>query len=48
VAEDIDFERDLIHIKQTKGERERVVFLHGKLKEFYPSMESRTLDDSDF
>jgi len=44
VAEDVDFERDLIHIKQTKGEKERVVFLHGKLKEFYPSMESRTLD----
>ena len=44
MAEDIDFERDLIHIKQTKGEKERVVFLHGKLKEFYPSMESETLD----
>ena len=32
--QDIDFERDLIHIKQTKGEKERVVFLHEKLKEF--------------
>jgi len=32
--QDIDFERDLIHIKQTKGEKERVVFLHKKLKEF--------------
>jgi len=32
--QDIDFERNLIHIKQTKGEKERVVFLHKKLKEF--------------
>jgi len=32
--QDIDFERNLIHIKQTKGEKERVVFLHKILKEF--------------
>jgi site-specific recombinase XerD len=31
--EDIDFERELIHIKKAKGEKERVVFLHSKLKE---------------
>ncbi len=31
--DDIDFERELIHIKQSKGEKERVVFLHKKLKE---------------
>jgi site-specific recombinase XerD len=31
---DIDFERNLIHIKQAKGEKERVIFLHNKLKEF--------------
>jgi len=31
--QDIDFERELIHIKQAKGERERIVFLHKKLKE---------------
>jgi len=30
--ENIDFERELIHIKQTKGEKERVVFLHQELK----------------
>ena len=33
--QDIDFERDLIHIKQTKGEKERVVFLHEKLKRVF-------------
>lgn len=35
---DIDFERELIHIKIAKGEKERVVFLHPELKktlEFY-------------
>ena len=31
--QDIDFERELIHVKKTKGEKERVVFLHPKLKE---------------
>jgi len=31
--QDIDFEREIIHIKQTKGENERVVFLHRRLKE---------------
>jgi site-specific recombinase XerD len=31
--QDIDFERELIHIKKAKGEKERVVFLHPKLKE---------------
>jgi site-specific recombinase XerD len=30
--EDIDFDRGLIHIKQAKGEKERVVFLHKELK----------------
>ena len=29
---DIDFDRDLIHIKTAKGEKERVIFLHPKLK----------------
>ena len=29
----IDFERELIHLKKAKGEKERVVFLHNKLKE---------------
>ena len=36
--EDIDFERELIHIKIAKGEKERVVFLHPELRktlEFY-------------
>jgi site-specific recombinase XerD len=31
--QDIDFDRDSIHIKTAKGEKERVVFLHQKLKE---------------
>lgn len=30
---DIDFERELIHVKVAKGEKERVVFFHPKLKE---------------
>lgn len=30
--EDIDFERGLIHIKNAKGGKERIVFLHPKLK----------------
>jgi len=31
--QDIDFDRDIIHVKTAKGEKERVVFLHHKLKE---------------
>jgi len=31
--QDIDFERELIHIKQAKGEKERIIFLHSKLRE---------------
>ena len=31
--QDVDFERGIIHIKQAKGERERIIFLHEKLKE---------------
>jgi integrase len=31
--QDIDFDRDIIHIKTAKGEKERAVFLHLKLKE---------------
>lgn len=31
---DFDFERGIIHLKVTKGEKERVVFLHEKLKVF--------------
>ena len=29
---DMDFDRDLIHLKNTKGGKERIVFLHGRLK----------------
>lgn len=32
--EDIDFDREVIHLKITKGEKERVVFLHEKLRQF--------------
>ncbi len=31
--QDIDFDRGIIHAKTAKGEKERVVFLHSKLKE---------------
>jgi site-specific recombinase XerD len=31
--QDIDFDREIIHIKQAKGGKERVVFLHNRLKE---------------
>lgn len=31
--EDVDFERGLIHLKKCKGGKERVVFLHEKVKE---------------
>jgi len=31
---DIDFERDVIHLKVAKGGKERVIFLHHKLKKF--------------
>ncbi len=31
--QDIDFDREVVHLKTTKGENERVVFLHKKLKE---------------
>jgi len=30
--QDIDFDREIIHLKTTKGENERIVFLHQKLK----------------
>ena len=30
---DVDFQRDLIHLKKTKGGNERIVFLHEELKE---------------
>lgn len=35
--QDIDFERDLIHVKKAKGDKDRVVFLHSKLKELLVS-----------
>ncbi|MEM5799646.1 MAG: tyrosine-type recombinase/integrase [Candidatus Aenigmatarchaeota archaeon] len=36
--DDIDFQRDLIHVKKAKGEKERVVFLHEKLKKSLKDM----------
>ena len=32
--EDIDFQRGTIHLKTAKGEKERVIFFHDKLKSF--------------
>ena len=32
-GQDIDFDRDIIHLKTAKCEKERVVFLHPKLKD---------------
>ena len=31
--QDLDFERDIVHLKTAKGERERVIFLHRKVKD---------------
>ena len=31
--EDLDFDRDIIHIKLAKGKKDRIVFLHQKIKE---------------
>ena len=30
---DVDFDRDVIHVKKAKGQKERIVFFHKKLKE---------------
>ncbi len=30
---DIDFDRKIIHLKKSKGEKERIIFLHKKLKQ---------------
>ena len=32
--EDVDFQRDIIHLKIAKGEKERIIFLHDRLKIF--------------
>ncbi|MCK4429548.1 MAG: tyrosine-type recombinase/integrase, partial [Candidatus Aenigmarchaeota archaeon] len=31
--QDMDFNRSIIHLKETKGHKERIVFFHEKLKE---------------
>ncbi len=31
--QDLDFDRDIIHLKTAKGDKERVVFFHAKLKD---------------
>ena len=31
--QDVDFDRDIMHVKNAKGEKERVIFLHPRLKE---------------
>lgn len=31
--QDVDFEREIIHIKKAKGDKDRIVFLHDKLKQ---------------
>ncbi|MBW2977029.1 tyrosine-type recombinase/integrase [Candidatus Woesearchaeota archaeon] len=33
---DVDYGREVIHLKTTKGSRDRIVFLHQKLKELKP------------
>ncbi len=33
---DIDYEREVIHLKTTKGSKDRIIFLHQKLKELKP------------
>tara|TARA_Y100000294_G_scaffold139567_1_gene133104 strand:+ start:89 stop:835 length:747 start_codon:yes stop_codon:yes gene_type:complete len=37
--EDIDYNREIIHLKKTKGSKDRIIFLHEKLKEI-KSMQS--------
>ena len=38
--EDIDFDRECIHVKSGKGDKDRVVFLHEKLKDSLMNMDS--------
>jgi len=40
--EDVDFERELLHVKHAKGGKERVVFLHPKLKEALKPRDDQT------
>ena len=35
-SSDIDYSRDIIHLKKTKGSKDRIIFLHEKLKEIMP------------
>jgi len=39
--QDLDFERKLIHVKNAKGSKERVVFLHKKLEEALKYIETK-------
>lgn len=43
--QDIDFDRNIIHLKETKGQKERIVFFHEKLKEL---LENRTNENEKF
>ena len=38
---DIDLDRNIIHLKTTKGSKERIIFLHPKIKEFMLYFEDR-------
>jgi integrase/recombinase XerD len=37
--QDIDFQRKTIHVKVSKGQRERIIFLHSRLKDIMGNME---------
>ncbi len=39
--EDIDFEREIIHVKKAKGSKHRTVFLHNKLKEMLKKRQNK-------
>ena len=40
--EDLDFDRDVIHLKVAKGNKERIVFLHQKIKDLLSHLEINT------
>ncbi|MBL7055336.1 tyrosine-type recombinase/integrase [Candidatus Woesearchaeota archaeon] len=38
--EDIDYGREIIHLKKTKGSKDRIIFLHERLKDIKPMQNS--------
>ena len=40
-VQDIDLQREIIHLKTAKGSKERIIFLHPKVKELFSLQEQR-------